>query len=145
MAMGGAKYWAALGALGGALLLSGCQSTCDTCGYVETVAANYRALASCVAGQRIDPPFQGQPGLTVDTNRQAGIFGGPEVVEDDPAARRIVVDVNRYTNAGYRLIFTGLTELSTQVRGQALGVNTVYFWPEQAAPLVARCSGRIVR
>jgi hypothetical protein len=143
--MGGAKTAIALGAAGAALLASGCQSTCDTCGYVETVAANYRALASCVAGERIDPPVESRPGVVVDTNREAGIFGGPEVVEDDAAARRIVVDVNSYTDAGYRLIFTGLTELSTEVRGQPLGVNTVYFWPEQAAPLVARCSGRILR
>jgi len=143
--MGGAKTVLTLGAMGAALLASGCQTTCDSCGYVETVDANYRALASCVAGQPIEAEVETRPGVVVDSNRGVGIFGGPEVVEDDASARRIVVDINRYTEAGYRLIFTGLTERSTEVRGQPLGVNTVYFWPEQAAPLVARCSGRILR
>ena len=143
--MSGSGIMTGLLAAGIAAALAGCQGTCDDCGYVETVQANYRTLASCVAGQPFEADEDAREGVSVGSNRARSVAAPSEIVEFDAAARRIVVDLGRYTEAGYRLSFVGLTDTTTEVRATPLGVSTIYFWPTQAAPLIARCSGRILR
>ena len=139
--------------LGAAVLIGGCQSG-DKGGYTDTVQGNYRTLASCFAQQPIE-----QPDDADDSQRLGNVAGLTTTAEDnrernrppslhqitvnDSDSRTVVVDVGTATAGGYRVSFMGLTETTTEVRARPIGFPARFFWPEQVAPLVARCSGRI--
>ena len=141
------KLTAAL--LAAAVLTGGCQSA-DKGGYTETVQGDYRTLASCFAQQPIEEPDQqraddfGQLTADEETEPRERPPSLREVTINDSGSRTVVVEVGTATAGGYRVAFIGLTETTTEVRAQPVGFPQRFFWPEQVAPLVARCSGRIL-
>lgn len=132
-----------------ATLLGGCQSAGGG-GYSDTVQGDYLTVASCFAQQPVEATNEQRTGgltglttLTPGSEQRAQPPSLRQVTVNDPGSRTVVVEVGTATAGGYSVTFTGLTDKTTEVRARAIGFPARYFWPNEVAPLVARCSGRI--
>jgi hypothetical protein len=118
-------------------LLAGCQSSAGS-DYTAVISGDYRAFASC---------FSGQP-ITVEES--AGLEDRQEpaarrIVFNDPARRHIVVEVYSSGEQAllYEVAFTGTGENTTEIVGEPSNLAAPYWWPNQVAPAIARCSRRM--
>ncbi len=113
-------------------MLAGCQSSAGS-DYTDVISGDYRAFASCFSGQPITESV-GQEDRQEPAARR--------IVFNDPARRHIVVEVYSSGEQAllYEVAFIGRSENTTEVIGKPSNLAAPYWWPDQVAPPIARCS-----